>query len=357
MSKESRDTQQTQFLDALLRELEDRTATHQVPAHFDPRKAGAADLLKYGLPLKPDRRTQPGRHAFWSRIFSPPLLFIDTTFSFSSLFSNSGIDAPGPLPVTTTRQVTSPNWSGAYVTPRDDEMFIEVLGSWQVPTSSIPASAGGHVASDYRSSAWIGLDGQRSYLNSSLPQIGTTQYISVVNGQPTPTASAWWQWWESGANNPVVDLPLEVKPGDLIMCWLIVLDLQTARFLIKNQTTGHMLRPFDETAPTEAMPHPPSPVQLEISGATAEWVLERPAVFPTPPKQPVKLYELPDYGTMAFGSCLKVSASAPSAVGREEKLPGARLLRMFEVEKKPLRTQFISVAELISDEEVATFFR
>ena len=52
------------------------------------------------------------------------------------------------------------------------------------------------------------------------------------------------------------------------MCSLIVVNRTTVRFFIKNQTTGDFLSPFDE--------RPPSAEIDKVSGATAEWILERP---------------------------------------------------------------------------------
>jgi hypothetical protein len=337
----------------LLQEIRESTRVHEVPERFDPRKAGPVRLREFGLPPKPDRLTEPERYAFWWQMFSPPLKFIKTTFSFSLALSAAPpqLNPSRSLASAGTRHQTSANWSGGYITPTHGRMFTEMHGSWQVPTPSPPKGATADEV--YRSSTWIGLDGQRRYLDSSLPQIGTAQFVDLVNGQPTaPITTTWWQWWARGERYPPITLSLAVKPGDLVMCSLIVVDRTTVRFLIKNQTSGDLAGPFDAPARMAGMKHPPSPIQMKVSGATAEWVTERPTSWLTD-----KLYELPDYGTVVFSDCHAISASAPGAVGKIEKLSGARLINMFEVREQPHRIAMISVAEREADEELATFYR
>ena len=75
------------------------------------------------------------------------------------------------------RRESSLNWSGAYVTPRNGRQFTEVHGRWEVPAVAVPSGTSG--SPEFRSSIWIGLDGQRRYFDSSLPQIGTAQVLNA----------------------------------------------------------------------------------------------------------------------------------------------------------------------------------
>jgi Peptidase A4 family len=353
MIMKTREDEVAEGLDILLQEIRKNTRFFPVPPKgFDPRTADVIQLHEFGLPSKPDRFKQPEEYAFWWRMFSPPLNFVAAAFSFP--VPEYRFNHLGPLPVIGTRYETSSNWSGGYITPKQGRTFIEVHGNWQVPTPSPPVAVAGGVPTDddYRSSTWIGFDGQRRYLNSSLPQIGTAQFVKVVNHQPTPTTIAWWQWWVRDHKNPPVVLSLAVKPGDLMMCKLIVINSTTVRFIIKNQTTGQIVAPFDEPAPKTDMKHLPSPVQVKVSGATAEWVMERPKHFDSD-----EFYELPDYGTVVFSECLAVSAPAPGSAGRNQKLPGAKLINMFEVSDHPHRISNISTAKREGDQEVAIFYR
>jgi hypothetical protein len=346
-------------------EMASRTDIYPVPnQHFDPRTATPEQLAHFGFPPKPDRKANPQVYDFWMKLFSPPLSFIevDQTFPLTSIHQEFDVfDSPSPLPTFSTRYESSTNWSGGYITSRDGQMFTELYGAWQVPTSAVPAGATGAVA-NYRSSVWIGLDGQRSYLNSSLPQIGTVQYIDVNGAQMVPKASTWFQWWEPHLIRPPVTLPLTVEPGDLIACSLTVVDHTHVKFLIKNQTTGVLLLPFVVKAPQAHLKHPPTVKQLNIAGATAEWILERPSeitiiiVGGSIYLRRGPFRDLPDYGTEVFDNCLAVSASKPSGPGRTQMLSGARLIDMFKVEANPNRTTFISTARPEGDQTIATFF-
>jgi hypothetical protein len=326
----------------VLRELNETTVFFHPPEDFDPLRADAEELRRYGIPPRPDPGTEPRRFAFWTRMYSPPLRFVSAVFAFDA--PEMQLNPGGPLPAYGTRYESSANWSGAYITPTQDRMFTEVHGSWYVPNASPPPAGGGrNIGLEYRSSTWIGLDGQRRYRNSSLPQIGTAQFVKIADGQPIRTTKAWWQWWMRGLHLPPVTLPLEVHPGDLVMCNLVVIDRTTVRFLIKNQTTGHHVSPFQR--------HPPSPL-LSVSGATAEWVMERPTHISSD-----RLYPLPDYGTVHFGDCLAVAAHDPGDQGYEQTLPGAKLIDMYEVREQPHRIADISVARREGDQAVMTAFR
>ena len=108
------------------------------------------------------------------------------------------------------------------------------------------------------------------------------------------------------------------------MASLCVLSETRVHGIIENRTTGEIL-PFTMDAPTDRS----SRMQLKVSGATAEWIVERPADEITG-----ELYELPDYGTVPFTNCCALSAEMPvggvPGPGREQTLDGARLIRMYK---------------------------
>jgi hypothetical protein len=263
-------------------------------------------------------------------MYSPPLVFVAPP-SFRA-----------PLPerirtehrvATTRRREASLNWSGAYITPRDGQQFTEVHATWKIPPVIVPPSMPG--TAEYRSSIWIGLDGQRRYCDSSLPQLGTAQFMNA----PAPQFHTWFQWWLR--DNPLTYVPailnVEVAPSQRVMASLRVVNETQVHCIIKNQTTGVIFL-FTMNAPTTL-----SGRQVKISGATAEWVVERPA------KQPDELYELPNYGTVHFTNCFALSAEMPvggvPGPGQERTLDGARLIRMYKTERNPSRTVMLSKAE------------
>jgi hypothetical protein len=224
-------------------------------------------------------------------------------------------------------------------------MLIWLYGSWRVPAVAPPAGA--PAGSEYRSSTWIGLDGQRRYLHSSLPQIGTAQ--TAITGQPPQPPTTWFQWWLRNQVTPIVTLPLSVSTHDLVRCLMIVLNDTQVLFTMLNVSTATLLLPFIVDSPID----PTIAAPLRVSGATAEWIMERPRDYLTG-----SLFGLPAYGTVRFLDCLAISDKTPLALtGRGENVVGARLIDMFDVGQNPTRAITISEAARIGTSELTTTYR
>jgi hypothetical protein len=269
------------------------------------------DFHRLGLPF-PDPNSP--LYEIWQRIFMPPIVYqarveIEEIVEYQLDFRL----APAEAPIITTRWETSQNWSGAYVEPRNDNMFTDVAGSWTIPKVDSGA------APLQSSSIWLGLDGQRLYFDSSLPQIGTTQGIRA-NG--SPDYHAWHQWWERDQKHPRPHRIREIKliAGDTVFCNVQVVDLShvivsIAKFGTPIEFWSRKLHP---TLSGTATP--------KISGATAQWIVER----PTDPNSN-DLLQLVNYGKVDFIDCLAISAPAPSATTAEfQGLDGARFIRMYK---------------------------
>ena len=313
------------------------------PAGFDPLAASQDELKELGFPTRPDPVRQRAAYRFWRTMFARPMQF--EAFRFE-------IVAPAEtrrrrfffsqLP----RRQTSLNWSGAYIKPRDGTIFSEIWGKFQVPTPNLPP--GGGLGDKYRCSTWIGFDGQRRYLRSTLPQIGTAQNIDPVTGVPTKSFSAWWQWWVRDViGAPVVLASPEIHAGDLIMCFMQVANDRTeVSFAISNLTTGRVVQ-FSQQAPFDSAGHP-----IEVSGATAEWVTERSA----DPPDPTPL-QLPDYGTVNFHDCGATAINMDTGAIVERSLSAANLIDMYAVRHNPERIIKISIAKSLDTTEFLTHFR
>lgn len=304
------------------------------PAGFDPLTAEPEMLAKFGIPPKPNAQDLPVLAKFWTEMFSSPLVFTEAKFSF---MADPVLISEQLLTTASDQRESSLNWSGAYITPRNGQQFTEVHGRWEVPAVAVPSGTTG--SPEFRSSIWIGLDGQRRYFDSSLPQIGTAQFL---NAPSDPPFSVWWQWWlrDNPTTYPPVPLALTILPGQRMMASLLVLNEKQVKFLIENRTTGEIFPPFTMDAPTDTS----SGIQVKVSGATAEWVVERPTNANT-----LELYELPDYNEVHFTDCFAISANMPPGQppgpGLEQTLDGARLINMYKVERNPLRTVTISKTE------------
>jgi len=317
---------------------------------FNPLIARPEDLACYGIPPKPDPDQQPALTRFWTEMYSPPLVFVAPPSLEADLphIRIARFVAPPSLEAALPRiriaREASRNWSGAYITPRNGQQFTEVHATWEIPRVTAPAYMSG--SAEYRSSIWIGLDGQRHYFDSSLPQLGTGQFVNA-----SPPFHAWCQWWLRNNCQTYVPaiLSVEVAPCQRVMASLRVLSETQVHGIIENRTTGEIL-PFTMDAPTDRT----SGMQLKVSGATAEWIVERPA------DEMVGLYALPDYGTVHFTNCCALSAEMPvggaPGPGREQTLDGARLIRMYKREPNPSRTVMISKAERQDVDQFKTLY-
>ncbi|HSU04554.1 MAG TPA: G1 family glutamic endopeptidase [Acetobacteraceae bacterium] len=228
---------------------------------------------------------------------------------------------PAQAPVVTTRWETSRNWSGASILPRNGNTFTEVAGGWTVP--QVPADAQPFQSS----SIWVGLDGQRRYFNSSLPQIGTTQEFNVTtNGIEY---YAMYQWWARGQVHakPHKIRDITLTAGDSVFCNVQVVDkthaiVSIVKFGTPNQFWSKILR-----APKIAGSRP------QISGATAEWIVERPTLPDSD-----ELLNLIHYGTVDFTACVAVTSHLPDFSPTEyQSLDGAQFKRMVEPLDGPTR--------------------
>ena len=239
---------------------------------------------------------------------------------------------PTQAPIITTRWETSGNWSGAYIEPRNDTVLSEVSAHWTIPDlSMVPKPNVTH-----SSSIWVGLDGQRLYFNSSLPQIGTTQAIDK-NGNID--YHAWYQWWARNQTNP---RPHRIKvfsisAGDEIFSHVQTVNathviVSIAKLNPPKQFWSRKRRAPIYLAGPYINDHP------KISGATAQWVVERPTKLNTD-----DLIPLVDYGRVDFRRCWASVAPEPGApAAGYQTLDGARFIRMHERRNKPARIAMIS---------------
>lgn len=312
---------------------ESRIETYGVPDRgFDPARADDSDLERYGLPTRKAMDFNPlsaaFRHAFLQRPASgQPLRFL-------AALSSRGVAPPpiarGVAAIASQPAQKSVNWSGGYVAPRDGRSLVSVMGRWTVPAVSVPP---GGTEPEYRSSTWIGLDGQRFYLDASLPQIGTKQ--QCWPGSPRRQRyRTWFQWWARGLATEEQPLCLPISPGDEVSAIITVVDEFSVIFNLKNETTGLMLEAFRAYAPGAC----------RISGATAEWIMERPSPDGA---DGWDAFPLPVFTPFAFTGCIAESRAPGSDDLQDHDLEGARTIRMYEIVPHPTQVRTISTARRV----------
>jgi hypothetical protein len=337
----------------IIEDLEKRFHGFPVPTgRFNPINASPALLREYGLPPRPDPGRQPFLRQIWDRGFGAPLTLQEFHFDQELVKATRyrpHLRQANALPIAETRFETSLNWSGGYITANRDKQFVQIWGVWTIPSDLKlpPPPFRGPPGIDYVCSNWIGLDGQRLYFDSSLPQIGT---VSTLQADGSTVAQSWTQWWARGiANTAPLPLGLAVTPGDQVLCVLTASDSQNVIFVMVNISTMTSIA-VTATAPTITLPDG-TRATPDIAGATAEWILERPAI----PGQTTR-YNFPDYGYTEFDLCVAVEGDGVDIFslfgGLPQELQGARFIRMYDRLNNPQRTAFISIPERASDTAV-----
>jgi peptidase A4-like protein len=335
-------------------DLQKRFHGFEVPDElFDPATASPALLRKYGLPPKPDPDRQPFLRKTWERGFGAPLMLQEFIFSrdrVQATIYRLHVRQADHRPFAETRFETSSNWSGAYIAANRDKRSLQIWGVWTIPANLKlpPAPFQGPPGIDYLCSNWIGLDGQRRYFDSSLPQIGT---VSTLEADGTTTAQAWTQWWARGnANTAPLPLGLAVAPGNQVLSVLTALDSQTVSFVMVNLSAMTAMA-VQGTAPTVTLADG-TQATPDIAGATAEWIVERPAI----PGQPTR-YNFPDYGQTEFDLCVAIEGDDVDIFslfgGLSQDLRGARFIRMYDRLNGPQRTAFISMPRKLNDTAIS----
>jgi hypothetical protein len=330
------------------------------PKELDLLEATPAELREYGLPPRPSPESEPDLFAVWEEFFVPRPIFVETKVAlvldeFRPQIRETVAAAAAVSP--TTRYETSRNWSGAYIEPNHAKVFVQLSGRWKVPTPAVPAGAEpppqGSVV--YACSTWIGLDGQRRYIDSSLPQVGTWQAVALASDgtEASPETYAWFQWWARNyaGNAPGKITSVPVNPGDEVACMVRVWLPSVAVIYFKNLTTNVFSVPFLVSAPIVTL-RGGHQHQFTISGATAEWVIERPTRLDNG-----ELYDLADYDHAEIRHCHAAEADPtmpnwPWVVGTNEILKGARFIRMYDFLNDPRRTTFTSMPRREDDTAV-----
>ncbi len=126
-------------------------------------------------------------------------------------------------------------------------------------------------------------------------------------------------------------------------------------FSIVNQSTiPPTFIPIAVDAPTVSVGG--TDLQLSVSGATAEWIMERPAVpvtdatrkkCATPKLDDLQAFA--DYDSMDFVGCCAAEAGEGHASAIWRTLKSPRFVRMYEMRSGPQRTGYISMPTRIDD--------
>lgn len=295
----------------------------------------AERLRSYHLPPKPDRNTAPRAYQNWLRAVSEPLSFPKTRDprELFRVLPLSLLADPG------VRTVSSSNWSGGFVTPRDRRSIGLVQAQWTVPTIRAEDPDRLHAFS-----AWVGLDG---YVSStqSMPQTGVWHGQIPLSNMPIQLA--WWQWWlKPDKTSRFVFIPgVAVRAADPVYAQVQEIDRSTCNFFIKNMRSGAAFS-MDFTLPNPFREGTRS-YDLSVEGRTAEWIVERPMV---PGVQP----QLADFNELTFVDCAAGVHDRGSSSGPIHDLPldRMRLIRLNDWEDRDTPGRLASRPSHRQDDQV-----
>jgi hypothetical protein len=334
----------------VLDDLQRRFTGFEVPAQpIKPADIDAKRLRRLGLPPRPGHAAPGILRRVWERGFGKTLVLRSfafdpmvrgriktSTYRISSQRANRLSPAASPLD-------TSRNWAGAYLTANGGRQFAQIWGVWKTPeTLRFPAPPNsGTPGLPYACSHWIGLDGQRRYLDASLPQVGT---VSLLQANGTVTTEAWTQWWtRDAAHNAPTYLPLPLAPGDEVLCVLTAIDARRVVAVVVNLSTSPPVGIAVQYVP-QTVEIGGQMISPKITGATAEWIVERPSIVGGS-----DIYNFPNYDTAEFDLCVAVGSPAADfpalSSGVPQLLHGTRYIRMLECRREPARIAVLSLAE------------
>jgi hypothetical protein len=254
------------------------------PEGFSPSRASDAELLRYGLPHRPDPHKFPRQSRLWLRSMAQIKAFVTPQLTLRPEI----VHGPSPTPVFPPEagifhNNTSSNWAGLVANAALE--YTQVWGSWTVPQVIQPVGG----SATYYSSMWAGLnDGQ------SLFQAGTEQDPTFLGGQAN--CYPWYEWFPA----PTVQIGFEVFPGQAVGVNLEPLNDGSANGVVSmvNYTTGLAITPIVVPPPTQNLSgNLITPPILGVPSFQAEWILERPAFIAN--GVPV-LQALADFGVAGF---------------------------------------------------------
>ncbi len=264
--------------------IEGIMAVEAPPPGFDPRKANLSDLMKYGIPARPDPARFPKGAAIWDRILSRTHQIIVPALRIRPEVKKSLYQPPSSGKATNT----SGNWSGGVLLGGGP--FDFVYGEWTVPGVSPPGWPNSSQGDgDWWSVAWVGIDGWNS---GDVLQAGTGQHASLKNWVLTTEYFAWFEWYP---NSWIEITNFPIRPGDTVAVSVQYMGVQNnlgqGLATLSNLITGQSLS-IAFSAPSGTT----------LQGNCAEWILERPTMNGS-------LANLPEYGQVAFTNGLACSAT------------------------------------------------
>jgi hypothetical protein len=198
--------------------------------------------------------------------------------------------------------MASINWSGYADAESGSNTVSQVSGNWTIPAvTCLPRP---YQNQDAFLANWVGVDG---FTDQTVEQLGSaTQCYEGVKYY-----YVWYEMYPAGTVeegttaciNDNVNCP---QPGDRISASVTVSSAGSGENNYKLTLTDH-------TRPQESFSTTQQCAATTCTDASAEWIVERPAVLPPPPA-PVQILPLADFTRTFFSSAGVVSAGKSSSI-------------------------------------------
>jgi hypothetical protein len=214
----------------------------------------------------------PEAYATWLRMVMTETTIIEPRTVTRPDRSHATAINPPPHQVVLPSSVSSTVWSGFGLYQNAGELdllkpYDIVSGDWFVP-----AVTGESGVTDY-TAFWVGMDGWNT---PDVLQDGTEQdAFTIAVGPVNFTVATYYAWGEFFPLNEQLITNFTVNPGDRLFGQVSMAD--ASGFATVNGTIGmcFLENMTTKTSTTVSIAPPPGTV---FSGATAEWIMERPLV-------------------------------------------------------------------------------
>lgn len=229
--------------------------------------------------------------------FTPSLS--QSGYEYRAVFTNTLASTVTSAATLTVEAEASSNWSG-YLATAAAGTFKAVNGSWTVPGVSCPGGVTNY------SSQWIGIDGGSD--NSSQPYQTVEQDGTAADcNSGTPVYYAWYELYgdasvEGGDEVQLSPSSYPVSPGDVMSA------------SVSQSGTTWTLTIADTTHPWSGGPFSTNVVWSGGEQASAEWVVERPALCNGPSPSSCSLAPLSEFASVGFTGATATTTGAPESI-------------------------------------------
>ncbi len=236
------------------------------PEGFDPARATARQLKRYGFPDRPDSRKQPELARLWKRVFSRRMTAITPELRAVPGFSSRKPKRGKP-------RFFDDRWAGAVVDngslKHPDETIEWAFGQFVVPR----VAEFDPVGDDMTVGFWVGIDGAG---DKQVLQAGVRADVSQGFFSGGVDYSAFIEWIDEPHMNEPQDAAITVdnfpvRPGDWISVLVCAPFPDVGHLVLMNLSWGSM---FTINLKADK--------GITVNGSSAEWIVEPPGFSALP---------------------------------------------------------------------------